>query len=249
MTQQTELETTGKTSVADWLNSDKLKGQIAQALPKHLTPDRFMRVLAASMQKTPKLMQCSKTSLFEAMITCSQLGIEPDGRRAHLIPYGNTCQLIIDYKGIAELVMRSGLVSNIHADIVCDNDVFDYDAGEIKAHKVNFREPRGEVYAVYARCRFKDGSEKCDVMTKDEVEAIRKRSKAGNSGPWQTDWNEMAKKTVFRRLSKWLPLSSEVRDALEKDDQQFDFGNEGRSMRPAIKVESPQILDGEGSEG
>lgn len=205
------------------LEGEAFKLAVAKVLPKHLTADRFVRVALTAMTRTPKLASCDQASFFQCLLTLSQLGLEPDGRRAHLIPFENRkrgcveCQLIVDYKGLAELAMRSGSVSNLHADIVCENDEFDYDRGELKKHKIDFRKPRGNVYAAYALCRFKDGSEKCDVMTWDEIEAIRNRSRAGNSGPWQTDWNEMAKKTVFRRLSKWLPLSPEYRDALDTD--------------------------------
>lgn len=207
--------------IKELLTGEQFKNEVARALPHHLTPDRFIRIALTALTKTPKLMQCTPESFFNSLLTLSQLGIEPDGRRAHLIPYGTACQLIIDYKGIVELVMRGGNVSNIHADVVCENDKFAYNKGEIQLHRIDFRQARGAVYAVYAICRFKDGTEKTEVMTRDEIEAIRKRSRAGTSGPWVTDWNEMAKKTVFRRLSKWLPLSSEERDALEKDDDQL----------------------------
>ena len=212
-------------TIRDQLESPKFRDEIAKALPKHLTPDRFIRVAVSALARTPKLKECEPVSLFGAMLTLSQLGIEPDGRRAHLIPFENRrrgcveCQLIIDYKGLAEMAMRSGVVSYLHADVVCDADIFEENMGEIVAHKIDRRKPRGEVYAVYAICRFKDGTAKAEVMSSEEVEAIRKRSKAGNSGPWITDWNEMAKKTVFRRLSKWLPLSPEFRDAVEADDE------------------------------
>lgn len=202
------------------LDDSRFKAQIERALPKHLTADRFLRIAATATLKTPKLLQCDTASVTNALLTCSQLGIEPDGRRAHLIPYGTTCTLIIDYKGLVELAMRSGEISNLHADVVCENDEFNFDLGEIKAHKVDYRKPRGEVFAVYALARFKDGSVKAEVMTRDEVEDIRKRSRSGNNGPWVTDWREMAKKTVFRRLAKWLPLSSEQFNcALEVDDE------------------------------
>lgn len=207
------------------LDSPQFAAQVARALPKHLPPDRFIRVACTTVMRTPKLAQCDQASFFNALLTLSQLGIEPDGRRAHLIPFENRkrgcveCQLIIDYKGIAELVMRSGLVSTLHADIVCDKDEFEFNLGEIVKHKVNFRESRGEPYAAYCVCTFKDGTRKADVMSYNEIEAIRGRSRAGQSGPWVTDWAEMAKKTVFRRLSKWLPLSPEIRDAVEADDE------------------------------
>jgi len=212
-------------TIRDQIESPKFREEIAKALPKHLTPDRFIRVAVSALTRTPKLKECEPVSLFGAMLTLSQLGIEPDGRRAHLIPFENRkrgvveCQLIIDYKGLAELAMRSGLLSYLHADVVRDADIFEENMGEIIAHKIDRRKPRGEVYAAYAICKFKDGTAKAEVMSSDEIEAIRKRSKAGNSGPWITDWNEMAKKTVFRRLSKWLPLSPEFRDAVEADDE------------------------------
>jgi len=217
-----------KKDIKALIQGDQFKLAVQQALPKHLTPDRFIRTALTAMTRTPRRTDCDQASFFSALLTLTQLGIEPDGRRAHLSPFENRkrgvteVQLIVDYKGIRELVMRSGVVANIHADVVCENDTFTVDRGEIKEHKINYREPRGKVYAVYAICRFKDGSEKAEVMTREEVEAIRSRSRAGNSGPWVSDWNEMAKKTVFRRLSKWLPLSPEEREAVEADDAQFE---------------------------
>jgi recombination protein RecT len=145
-----------------------------------------------------------------------------------LIPFRNRkrncveCQLIVDYKGLVDLVKRSGQVSFIHADVICENDEFAYDRGEVVRHKIDLRQPRGNPYGVYCRIRFKDGSEQFDVMSRDDVERIRARSKAAEDGPWKTDWNEMAKKTVFRRISKWLPLSAEVRDANEADNEAFE---------------------------
>jgi recombination protein RecT len=200
------------------LTGDRMREQFAAALPKHLTPERFCRVALTALTRTPKLAECTQESFFRCLLDLSAFGLEPDGRRAHLIPYGNQCTLILDWKGIAELALRSGLIAKLHADIVCENDEFAYDLGEIKTHKIDFKQPRGAMYAVYALAVTKDGQTFVAVMHKEEVEAIRKRSRAGNSGPWQTDYNEMAKKTAFRRLAKWLPLSAEFRDALDKDD-------------------------------
>lgn len=214
----TQITTTKTQELKALLTGDKMREQFAAALPKHLTPERFCRVALTALTRTPKLAECTQESFFRCLLDLSAFGLEPDGRRAHLIPYGNQCTLILDWKGIAELALRSGLIAKLHADIVCENDEFAYDLGEIKTHKIDFKQPRGAMYAVYALAVTKDGQTFVAVMHKEEVEAIRKRSRAGNSGPWQTDYNEMAKKTAFRRLAKWLPLSAEFRDALDKDD-------------------------------
>jgi len=243
------------------LTGDQFKTAILQVLPKHLKPDRFVRVALMAMTKNPLLCECDQASFFQALLTLSQLGLEPDGRRAHLIPFKNhkkgihEVQLVVDYKGLAELITNTGLVSNIHADVVCENDDFEYDIGEVKRHKINWREPRGEVYAVYAVIRFKDGSVKADCMSVDDVEAIRRRSRAANGGPWVTDWNEMAKKTVFRRCSKLVKLSPEEREAVEADDNQFEehrlnaakgvFGSDKSlplfTMPPAAAIETGEV--------
>ena len=225
------VATTGQKPIAtlrDLLKTDRVRDEIATALPKHMTSDRMIRAAMTAMLKTPELANCDRTSFMQAMLTLSQLGLEPDGRMAHLIPFKNNkaqridCQLIVDYKGLVELAQRSGKVSKIHADVVCENDEFEYDMGEIKRHVIDYRKPRGDVYAAYARVAMKDGTSKCEVMSRDEIEDVRKRSRAGGSGPWVTDWKEMAKKTVFRRCSKWLSLSPELRDAVEVDDDQYE---------------------------
>lgn len=223
-----------KAKVRNWLSSDALKMQVSQALPNICTPERFLRVLTTSIQRTPKLLDCSRESLFQAFMTCASLGVEPDGRRAHLIPYGNTCQLIVDYKGLVELVRRAG-VKSIFAECVRENDEFTWENGDV-THRINFREPRGKAYAYYARVVLPSGEVQTAVMTKDEVESVRKRSRAGNSGPWVDFYDEMAKKTVFRRLTKWLPLSADVKEAIDKMDE-AEF-----SDKPAPKT-ATSVLD------
>lgn len=218
----------GQLTIRERLNGPEFRDEIAKILPKHITPERMARAATTALMRTPMLAECDQASFFQAMLLLSQYGLEPDGRNAHLIPFRNNkkqtveCQLIIDYKGMVELIERSGLVSKIHADKVCENDVFEYDQGEIIQHKIDFRADRGEAYAYYCVITKRDGSRKCEVMTRAEVDDIRKRSKAGGSGPWMTDFDEMAKKTVFKRASKWVSISSEIRDLFTKDDEQFE---------------------------
>lgn len=221
------LQKTEQKSVKEWLSSDHFKDAVRASLPSHLTPDRFIRVALTALMKTPKLAQCTENSIFKCMLDLSSLGLEPDGRRAHLIPYENRktgvteAQLIIDYKGLIELAKRSGEIKMWRAELVCENDEFSWDTG-IVTHKVDWLRPRGKSLAVYSHVKNQDDIDDYEVMTMDQVELIRKRSKSGQSGPWVNDFDEMAKKTVMRRHSKRLTLSPEFNDALQKDDDKID---------------------------
>ena len=217
-----------------------MQAQWAKVLPSICTPDRFARIALSCVNKNPVLGEAlmtpsGKTTVLAALMTCAELGIEPDGRRAHLIAFkkksgGFDITLIIDYKGLAELVMRSGDVSNIHADVVRENDEFEYDRGMVKVHKIDFRKPRGEMYAAYCIIRMKDGSEKSVAMSKEEIYMVRAKSssykayvnKYVQSCVWTDEQcePEMWKKTVFRNCSKWVPLSPEVRKAVEVSDKE-----------------------------
>ena len=221
------------------LTSEAMREQFARSLPSHLTPERFARIAITALTRTPKLLDCTPESLMRCLLDLSAFGLEPDGRRAHLIPYGAQCTLVIDWKGLAELAMRSGVIAKLHADVVCENDTFEYNLGAITCHKIDFRKPRGEVYAAYAMAQTKTGEVFVAVLSKDEVEAVRKRSRSGTSGPWVSDWNEMAKKTAFRRLSKWLPLSAEFRDAQEKNDEQE---REVRDVTPIPEASASKLF-------
>jgi recombination protein RecT len=234
-----ELDASGK--LRSLVASAQFKSAVAAALPIHLRPERFVRVALTALTKTPRLAECEQASFFDCLLTLSQLGLEPDGRLAHLIPFRNNrrnvteCTLIVDYKGLVALAIRSGRVANIHADKICEADEFVFDRGEIVRHRIDFKKPRGAAYAYYALVRFKDATEQAEVMTLDEISGIRKRSRAANDGPWVTDFDEMAKKTVFRRLTKWLELSPEYRDALDADSDAL----EEQRFEAALPIQRP----------
>lgn len=194
------------------LSTDAFKTSIARVLPAHLTPDRMARLALTAMTKTPKLADCTPESVMSCMIDCSRLGLEPDGYHAHLIPYnskeGMICTLIPDYKGLLRLLFNTGLVSKVFADKVCKGDMFRYSKGVIIDHSIDFSHPRGETYAYYCSITFKDGSTRDEVMTLEEILKVKARSKSKDNGPWVTDFDEMAKKTVFKRARKWVPMSA-----------------------------------------
>ena len=241
------------------ISGPEFKAAVASVLPRAMRPDRFVRVSLNAVMRQPKLLECSKESFFRVMLDLSAYGLEPDGRRAHLIPFTNhgkmEVQLIIDYKGLAELVRRSGDVSYIHADVVYENDEWDYayGSGAHLTHRPNLEERGEKRVAFYSFVRLKDGSEDFIVMSPAEVEKIKKRSRAAGSGPWVTDYDEMGKKTAFRRHSKWLPLSPEVREAVEADDEAIDVSGiaMAETMQTGVSLDSfvPSADENRGHDG
>jgi len=231
-----------RTEMRDLLQGENFKRQLSAALPKAMSPERFVRIALTATYKNPKLLQCSQESFFNCLLQLGAWGIEPDGRRAHLIPFGHECTLIIDYRGISEVLRRNGDVSAIHCDVVGENDQFEIRFGTrgILDHVPNLRE-RGNIYCAYSWVKLPNGMEEFDVMGVEEIEKIRRRSKSPDSGPWQTDWNEMAKKTVFRRHSKTLPLSPHTREVLDRDND-GDSLTEQERFQTATPVKA-SVLD------
>lgn len=202
----------------------KLKPQLAAALPKHLTPDRVTRVVLTTLRQSPALLRCEPASLFGAIFQASQLGLEVGNGLGHayLVPYGREATLVIGYKGLVDLARRSGQVSTIYATEVRKGDRFKYTLGTDPRIE---HEPGDErdmsdaaVSHVYAVAKLKDGATQFEVMSRAEVEAIRRRSRASKDGPWVTDWAMMARKTVLRRLCKLLPASIELQTAVALDE-------------------------------
>ena len=109
---------------------------------------------------------------------------------------------------------------------------FAWDNGVI-THSVDWLNDRGAMKAVYAEAKLVSGETQSCVLTKSEVDGIRGRSKAGQSGPWVSDYNEMAKKTAVRRLSKMLPLSSEINEHITRDDDRLPPRNVTPQVRTA----------------
>lgn len=215
---------TNKKDIKSLINSDTMREQFARALPKHLDVDRFTRIAITATSRTPKLLECTPASMMKCLLDLSAMGIEPDNRRAYLIPYGKEATLIVSYMGLIELIRRSGDVVSIRAETVCENDEFTWVNGEIE-HKIDWRKARGAMQAVYAEAVMKSGEKQTAVMTKSEIEAIRDKSKASGSTPWTQHFDEMAKKTAVRRLSKMMPLSSEIMDQVTRDDEYAGMRN------------------------
>lgn len=206
----------------------KMGPEMEKALPRHISPDRMMRIAMTALRATPKLAECSPATFLGSVIQASQLGLEvntPLGQ-AYLIPRKNKgnmeCTLQIGYQGFMDLARRSGEVAAIYAEAVYEGDLFDYELGLEKSlkHRPSDDDAREEkpLTHVYAVAKLKSGEALFVVLTRGQVEKYRKRGGDRSFSPWSTDYEAMAKKTAVRRLFTWIPRSAEMARAQSVDE-------------------------------
>ncbi|WP_079480592.1 recombination protein RecT [Halobacillus salinus] len=231
----------------------KMGPEFERALPKHMDADRLGRIAMTTIRQNPKLLECSIPSLMGAVMQAAQLGLEP-GLIGHcyLVPFWNgklkqtDVQFIIGYKGMIDLARRSGHIESIYAHAVYENDDFEYELG---LHPKLVHKPatgaRGELTFVYSVAHFKDGGYQFEVFSKSDVDLIKERSKAGKYGPWQTDYEEMAKKSVIRRMFKYLPISVEIQNQASNDETvRKDVTEEPESIHDQEFIDIPAQEEG-----
>ncbi len=234
----------------------RMRPQIAMAIPSNLSADRMIRMSMSVVQQNPKLLECSQASVLGAIMTAAQLGLYPDTSvlgHAYFVPYKDKCTFIAGYKGLIDLARRSGHVTSIMAHAVYEGDMFEFEYGlnPTLRHKPSGEPIEGrEMTHVFAIARIlNEPIAQFVVMTKEEVDAIRKRSPARDRGPWVTDYEAMSVKTVIRRLAKYLPLSSDLQRAVALDehaDAGIDQGLEsvGAEVLEGLEdVTEPPVID------
>ena len=206
----------------------QMQGEIAKALPSVMTPERFTRITLSALSANPQLAQTTQNSFLGAMMTAAQLGMEPNTPlgQAYLIPFRNKgvleCQFQLGYKGLIDLAYRSGEVTTIQAQVVYENDKFEYALGlEPQLKHIPAMSNRGEPIYFYAVFKTKDGGFGFEVMSVEDVKLhAQKYSKSFNSAysPWKTNFEEMAKKTVLKKVLKYAPMKTDFARGLSADE-------------------------------
>lgn len=226
---QNQVSTTNsgeKKTMQQYIKS--MEGEIKKALPSVITPERFTRMVLSAISVNQKLASCTPNSFLGAMMSAAQLGLEPNTPlgQAYILPYSNKgtleAQFQIGYKGLIDLAYRSGEVEVVQAHIVYENDTFECEYGlEPKlTHKPADRD-RGNPVKVYAVFKTKSGGYGFEVMSMEDVRIhAEKYSKAYGSSfsPWKTNFEEMAKKTVLKKVLKYAPLKSDFVKAVVQDE-------------------------------
>ncbi len=255
-------KTTEKKTMQAYIQS--MQGEIKKALPSVITPERFTRMVLSALSVNPKLGACTPASFLGAMMSAAQLGLEPNTPlgQAYLIPYKNKgvdeVQFQVGYKGLLDLAYRSGEIDIIQAHVVYENDEFECEYGlEPKLTHKPADKDRGEAIKVYAVFRTKSGGYGFEVMSMDDVKKhAEKYSQAYKSGysPWQKNFEEMAKKTVLKRVLKYAPLKSDfvrgiVQDESIKSEISEDMYEVHNEIVYEVDSETGEVLNNDTTSG
>lgn len=242
-----------KKQLRDNLQSETFKLAISELKSKYITADRMVRIALNAINRTPALVDCTQPSFFSALMRLSEVGLEPDGYHAHLIPFNRKIknprkgekeyikevQLIIDYKGLVTVIRRNPAIAVVKGAVVYSQDKFTYREGSDRyfEHEPAYVEG-DEIRGAYSFVKFAAINDwELSYMPIWELEGIRKRSKASDSGPWVTDRTQMYIKTALRRHAKMLPLTAEEQRATLLDDDTIEIEDQGRKSLPQRTAE------------
>lgn len=236
----------------------RMQAQFQAAMPRGAEAAQLIRDALTALRTTPKLAQCEATSVLGALMTVAQLGLRPGVLgQAWILPFwdsrssGYKAQFVAGYQGLIELAHRSGKISSLIARTAFSNDHFDVDYGlaDSLIHKPDLTRERGEPTAYYAIAKFTTGGYAFIVMTQPEMLAYRQKyakSRDRNGkifGPWVDNFEEMAHKTCIRKLSKYMPKSTELAIAIAAD------GGVRVDLTPTVDAsevtEHPDMIDGD----
>jgi len=204
---------------------EKMADKFREALPPTMDESKFISVLKLTLNQNPKLLQADKNSLLQTFMRAAQDGLYLDGREAAAVQYGQSVQYIPMVEGMIKVLHNSGLIKTISAEVVYENDLFDYELGTKPqlTHKPLIVGDRGKPICVYAIAVTTNGGEYMELMNMQEIEKCRAVSKASSSphSPWVKWFDQMAKKTVIHRIAKRLPKNDAINSVVAVDDDNF----------------------------
>lgn len=229
----------------------KAEGNIRMALPKHLNPDRMLRLAVTCFSQTPALRECRPDSILGSIIIASQLGLEPGvGGQGYLIPYGKTCTFVPGWQGLVQLLNNSGRAT-VWTGAVFEGDAFEFELGAApKLRHVPNGKNSGDpdkLEWVYA-CGQVNGSEKpvIEAWPVGRVERHRdKFNKVGRRHYSYENFEMYARKVVVLQVLKYMPKSIELQNALEvADHEERGFGS--KVEEGGIIIDAGPLSDDDG---
>ena len=214
------------------------RGEFLAVLPRQIPPEKFMGVVMTALRNNPALAKADRQSFFLSALRAAQDGLLPDGREGALVIYGGKVNWLPMVAGIKKRVRQSGEIATWDAHVARAHDDFDFALGDdpFIRHKPKLDGDRGPIIAAYSVATLKSGEKSREIMTKAQIDQVKRASKSSGSGPWK-DWEEeMCRKSVLKRHAKSLPMSTEVGDIIQRD-------NEGDAFEAAMSAPISTILD------
>lgn len=229
----------------------RMGDQFVAALPDHIKPERFQRIVLTAVLGDPSLLRADRKSLLESAMRAAQDGLMPDKREGAFVVFntkigkdsngkdiwGNAVQWMPMIGGIIKKMHQSGEIAMITAKVVYGGDIFRAwvdDDGEHVAYEQAEHPDFDTIRQVFALAKTKDGAVYVETLTPRDIEKIRNVSRSKDKGPWATWWEEMAKKSAIRRLAKRLPLSADMHDLIQRDNDLYDL-SQAPEPRPSLQ--------------
>jgi recombination protein RecT len=222
-------------------NMNAMAPEFKAALPAHVSVEKFTRVALTAIQNTPALVNADRRSLFGAVVRLAQDGLLPDGREAALVMFGDKAQAMPMIAGVLKKIRQSGEVAKVSAQVVYENDHFVVKYGfdeDVEHIPPSLDKQRGKPIGAYATAVLKDGSQLLEVMSLEQIEKVRNVSRSKGNGPWVQWWDEMARKTVMRRLAKRLPMSTDLEEQVFAKDETL---NADKPALTVIEHKEPEV--------
>jgi recombination protein RecT len=199
--------------IAALLGSPEATARIAPFLPKGVDVERIIASAQLAVMQNPAIGECDPKSIVLACAKIAQWGLDI-GTTAHLVPYGKACTPVPDYRGLVEMIVRSGAARHVEARVVREGDDFKYAYGTSKfidhAPRANSKAPITHAYAIVT-LRFQHFD--FVVLDRDEIEAVRTKSKQWARGNLE-DHAWYAKKTAVRRVVNLIPKNAALASVL-----------------------------------
>lgn len=211
------------------------------ALPPQIPVERFIRTIITTIQMNPDLLQADRKSVLATCMKAAQDGLLLDGREAAAVVFKGKCQYIPMVAGILKKMRNSGEIASVDVQTVYEKDHFEYVLGDDAhiTHKPVVTGERGPSIAWYAIVKTKDGGIYREVMNKDDIEKVRKVSKAkSEDAPWFQWYEEMAEKTCLKKIAKRAPSSSDLEQVIAHDNEVIGFVQKGAAAEPVSEKDA-----------
>jgi recombination protein RecT len=223
------------------------ESELKAALPVHISPDRFIRVVLTAAQINPDILACARQSLWNACLRAANDGLLPDGVEGAIVPYKDRATWIPMYQGLLKKFRNSGEFKWVTAGIVYEGDEYSHwidETGEHFRHVPQDDNADKKIRRIYALATTKDGGSFITDMSLADVNKRKNMSRGTrDDAPWKVWPEEMMKKTAIRQLSKYLPKSSDIDALLRRDDEDLLGVESIEDRRQERKAQAAGAMD------